>query len=124
MDPNSQNQIWTEWTFEIYETGRHVPHADVEHNFRKWVVVGFGHAGATSVRQTVKGWVLKTVIEGTPPDTRQVSTQFQRRFVEAGWGPLAFSSVECRLLAGPVDGKPRSQWLSIPTIPLDKDELM
>lgn len=116
MDPNSQNQIWTEWKFTVHEAGRNVHRVDVEENFRRWVVVGFGHAGATTVRRSTDGWSLKAVIEGTPPDVDQVARQFQRRFVEAGWGPLAFSSVEHKILAGPVDGKPRSQWVGIPTI--------
>lgn len=129
IDPNTEHQLWTEWRFHIFETGRHVPFKEVEYNVAKWLRSGFGSVGQVRVTEKVNGYLVEAHIEGA--DARDegfveaVKSQFQKNFVEKGWGDLgAFSSVEVRIIAGDKgDGKPRSQLIVLPTINLEEVEV-
>lgn len=127
MDPNSANQMWSEWEFQVFDGGKIVPRTAVDENIARWFVSGFGHAGAREVKRTVTGWLVKLRIEGVPAHDpgylKAVQDQFQQRFVEPGWGPYAWSTVRVRVLAGDLqNGTPRPQWVSIPTIPWRDDD--
>jgi hypothetical protein len=120
-NPNGQNQLWSHWTFDVFEAGRHVPRKDVEYNAAKWLRVGFGSAGEVRVVRTVRGWRIEARVEGVPAHDpgyfASVRQQFSQRFVAVGWGPLAHSRVRVRVLAGDLqDGTPRPQWVTMPRI--------
>lgn len=121
MDPNSQNQMWSEWTFTVHEIGRRVSRENVTYNVAGWLRMIFGSAGAARVRPTLDGWEIKARVEGKPAHdpalVDNVRQQFARNFVAKGWGIGAWSTVEARVLAGSLqDGKPAPQWVGIPTI--------
>ncbi len=130
MDPNSDHQLWSRWTFVI-EASKYVRLALVKENALKWLRMGFGSVGRAriteSVRRTgpkqqfrINRWVIECEVEGPPahdPEyVESVRAQFQK-FAQAGWGQMATGSTEVRVLAGNKEGgKPRDQMLVIPTI--------
>lgn len=121
MDPNSQHQLWSYWTFTVREAGRTAPRADVELNAARWLRGGFGSVGEVKVTRAIEGWRIEARVEGVPAHdpgyVASVRQQFQERFVAQGWGPLATSTVRARVLAGDVqDGNPRAQLVMLPTI--------
>lgn len=123
MNPNSEHQLWSAWTFRVFDAGRLVPRADVETNAARWLNKGFGSVGAIQCSRTRNGWLIRARVEGAPAHDpaylQRVCSEFQTRFVAQGWGPMATSRVEVRILAGHVqDGKPPSQWIDAPTIKL------
>lgn len=121
MDPNSQNQRWSRWAFVVHDAGRLVPREDVKANVSRWLRIGFGSAGKARIQRTRDGWRIEAVVEGAdahdPAYVANVRQQFQRNFVEKGWGPAAWSEVSAGLLAGSAqDGKPPAQWVEMPSI--------
>lgn len=122
MDPNSLNQLWSKWTFDVREMGRRVPRADVELNAARWMRQGFGSVAAMRLVRRPRGWRIEVIVEGKPAhDPRYVAhveREFCGRFVAGGWGPLAaLGAVKARVIAGSKqDGTPREQWVGIPTI--------
>ena len=53
MNPNSSHQLWSHWTFEIWEYGpKHLNFKFVFHNFKEWANKAFGSVG--EVRGTEK----------------------------------------------------------------------
>lgn len=123
-NPNSQNQLWSRWTFRIRESGRHVPFEDVQHNAAQWLRAGFGSVGTARVRAAVRGWQIDLLVEGKPAHdpkfVADVQRQFQRNFVAKGWGPLAIGTVRVEVLAGSKqDGRPAAQLVVIPRIELE-----
>jgi len=122
MNPNSANQLWCRWTFEIDELGRRVPRAELELNALRWLRAGFGTAGrARLLRRPGRGWRIVALIEGKPAHdlafVESVRIQFARDFVAKGWGPLAVSRVTAEVLAGDKqDGRPAAQLVELPSI--------
>lgn len=121
MDPNSQNQLWSEWSFLIHDGGRLVSREDVKENVARWLARLFGTAAAFRLTRTPHGWQIKCRAEGVaahdPKTVAYVKQQFAAYFVARGWGPIASSSVSVRILAGSEqDGRPPDQWVGIPTI--------
>jgi hypothetical protein len=126
VDPNSQNQFWSEWTFVVHDSGRLVPRKAVDLNIARWLCSGFGSAGAYRLTHTTDGWKIMVRIEGVPahdPEyVKSVRKQFARDFVAKGWGPMAWSTTHARVLAGNIqDGSAAPQWVSIPTIKIEVD---
>jgi hypothetical protein len=125
MDPNSQNQLWSRWTFTVLELGRHVPQPDVELNVARWLRQGFGSVGTVRVQATARGYRIEVLVEGRPAHDQAfvalVREQFRRHFVEKGWGPVgAVGFVSARVVAGDKqDGRPRDQLVILPSIPLE-----
>lgn len=118
LDPNSDHQMWSRWTFSIAERGRHVPRTDVEFNVANWLWKGFGSVGAAKVDATERGWRIECHIEGPPahdPEyVNSVRHEFNR-FVFSGWGLGAMGTVEAKVLAGDQqDGVPRQQLIVMP----------
>ena len=105
IDPNSQHQIWSHWTFTVHASGRHPSYADVKKNVTTWLRKGFGSVGQAKIVEHVNSWVIEARVEGVPADDPKyydyVCSEFSK-FVELGWGPLAISSVDAQILA---DGK-------------------
>lgn len=120
MDPNSRHQVWSYWTFFVFEFGKHVPKPDVEYNAARWARQGFGSVGSMRVTQTTYGWKLELKVEGAPVQdglfVSKVREQFRRNFVEKGWSKLAASHVVVHLLAGERDGAQPDQWVELPRI--------
>lgn len=117
MDPNSQHQLWSQWKFIIHD-GRGAkkrPSLEtVKSNAARFLKMLFGSTGRARVTQTVKAFEIEAWVEGVnaqdPDVVAAVRRQFQRDFVEGGWGPLATSEVHVKILSGDAqDGKPRSQ---------------
>ena len=123
MDPNSHHQLWSRWEFTIIESGKHPPLAEVKNAAARWFRTGFGTAGRFRIEERVRTWVITLEVEGAPahdPDyVAAVSLQFQRDFVEKGWGQLAVGVVEAKVIAGDrQNGKPRDQLVVMPRIDL------
>jgi hypothetical protein len=121
MDPNSANQMWSAWTFTVREAGRTAPRADVELNAARWLRRGFGSVGEARVTRTIEGWRIEARVEGVPAHdpayVASVKREFRERFCAQGWGPLAWGDVRVRILAGDQqDGRPRDQWIGLPTV--------
>lgn len=120
MNPNSQHQLWSEWTFSVWDSGKHPSFAEVKENAQRWLRKGFGSVGEMSVEEKIGSWIIKARVEGVPAQDpayqKQVGKMF-RRFVEQGWGPLAVESVDVKILAGDIgDGAPASQLVVMPAI--------
>ena len=120
MDPNSQNQHWSYWTFTIFDGGRRVSKAELEPNAARWLRTGFRSAGKARVSRTVWGWQIEAVVEGVPSHdaayVASVRREFRERFVKNGFGPMARGTVKVRTLAGSEqDGRPAAQWVEMPT---------
>lgn len=118
MDPNSQHQIWSHWTFRVREAGRHVTRVDVEYNVARWLKKGFGSVGEVRVQGTRRGWLIQALVEGVPAHDQafvaDVRKQFQKNFIERGWGPMAYGFVWVRVVAGDTqDGGLRDQLVVI-----------
>jgi hypothetical protein len=118
-NPNGAKQLWSKWTFKVYEIGRHCPRSEVEINAARWIYKGFGSAGRIRALQHSVGWEIECLIEGPPAHdpgfVESVRQQFQRDFVSKGWNALSWSSVKVRVMAGDVeDGKPRAQMIEMP----------
>ena len=121
MDPNSAGQLWSRWTFTIFDVGKHPPLKDVEYNALRWLRKGFGSVGHANVIEKIKSWEIVAEVEGAPAHDpiyqKAIRQQFQKTFVEKGWGPLAVGIVEVNILAGNVqEGTPRSQLVVMPMI--------
>lgn len=121
MDPNSQNQLWSEWRFQIHDGGRIIPREHVRENAARWLARLFGSAAAFRLTRTRTGWQIKCRAEGVaahdPSTVAYIKQQFAAYFVARGWGPIASSAVTVRILAGSEqNGKPADQWVGIPTI--------
>ncbi len=134
MDPNSDHQLWSEWTFKAYEGGRRIPTAAVTVNARRFMAALFGSVGRMKVEtRLVKSGAITQVyhvitaqVEGVaahdPGLVQTVRLQFERDFVKKGMGPLATSTVEVKILAGDQqDGKPRSQLVVLPGIKVEPE---
>ncbi len=55
MDPNSDHQLWSHWTFTVYG-GKSVPIKEVQENVARWLKMGFGSVGqiAEKLAQTIQ----------------------------------------------------------------------
>lgn len=133
IDPNSQHQLWSHWTFTVYEGGRHAPYADVALNAARWLRAKFGSVARARVEEKLliqrgisqKYYVIEAQVEGVPAHDPQLVTSvrqsFARDFVFRGWGPLATSDVTAKVMAGSKqDGKPAAQLVVMPRVVGDK----
>lgn len=131
IDPNSQHQMWSHWTFIVYEGGQHAPYEDVKLNAARWLRAKFGSVARARVEEKLlvqrgisqKYYVIEAQVEGVPAHDPQlvaaVRQSFAKDFVFKGWGPLATSDVKVRVMAGDEqDGKPRKQLVVLPRVPV------
>jgi hypothetical protein len=126
MDPNTANQEWAEFIFTV-RGGRYVPPETVQDNFRNWCKAGFGEVGRVSVDlKFVKSLVtyeltVQVELQGGNSAADEfycssISNNFKMKFMEPGFGPLAFLDFDSRVLAGEDVGKPRAQLIAMPII--------
>lgn len=94
IDPNSQHQEWNRWTFYVRGGSRPDFHT-VRENFGMWARKQFGSVGRYRVSELPVGWKLEVEADSG----RDVRSEFSK-FVENGWGPLAWSKAKVKLLAG------------------------
>ena len=116
MDPNSEHQRWSQWMFIIYDLrSKRPPYEDVKKNAHRFFQQLFGKdSGRMRVTEEVTSWHIELQVEGVdahdPVLVAAVRKQFQRDFVQKGWGSLAHSEVHVKMLAGsPEDGSPAKQ---------------
>ena len=124
VEPNSSHQLWSRWRFCVY--GKPVPLAEVELNVARWLRKGFGSVGRARVRERVIAGlpvvVIEAEVEGAPahdPGYVESVRMAFAGFVRQGWGVTGLSTTKATVLAGDVqDGRPRSQLVVMPGIPL------
>lgn len=121
MDPNSAHQLWSQWTFQIWDNGKHPPFEEVKDNARRWLRQGVGSVGRVRIEENVRTWTIIAQIEGAdandPTYVLSVRNHFQKNFVAQGWGPLAVGEVSVEILAGDDQtGRPRSQLIVMPSV--------
>lgn len=123
IDPNSQHQLWSSWTFRV-ETSRTVPLEEVKLNAARWLRKGFGSVGQARVLERLEGrqvvYVIEARVEGAPAHDPGYVASVERgftRFVDQGFGPLARGTVAVQVLAGDQqDGKAASKLVVLPGI--------
>jgi hypothetical protein len=115
--------LWARWTFTIHDAGRLVSRAEIELNAARWLKKGFGTAGQCRVTRTLDGWLIEALIEvgqGRPvydPEYLASVKNAFARFVEKGFGMMAWGDVRVRVMAGDTqNGKPRAQMIVMPTL--------
>ena len=130
MDPNSQHQLWSKWTFYV-APGLKRPDIDTVRiaawRFAKLV---FGTTGQMRVEpahvrrldgQIVNGVMVELMVEGHPSHDREFVNAMVRRwtgqFFLVGYGNGTYVDAKVRTLAGDQqDGKPRDQMIIMPTL--------
>ncbi len=125
MDPNSQNQLWSHWTFTAIG-GRAAPYEDVVHNVAEWLKMGFGSVARARVQQQIcqekpfqglMQFVVEAQVEGAAahdPDYEDSVRKQWRAFCQQGFGSMVLAETEVKILAGDVqDGKPPAQLLVV-----------
>lgn len=131
IDPNSQHQLWSRWTFVFWDTGKHPTIAEVKENAAKWMRMGFGSVGRGRVTQFtnvfgMQQWTIEAEVEGVPAHDPQykehVRAEFKKNFLEKGWGLMAaFVDMKVAVLAGDIqDGSPPSQMVVFNLLSLPK----
>ncbi len=128
MNPNSQHQLWSRWTFGVLANPTKLPTLrECRSNFSRWCSLGFAST-VGRVRCTCTASAAGTVylfvveIEGPPahdPGYRDaVRRQFAGRFMRTGFGSGAhLCRFEVSVLAGDrQDGSPPDQLLVLPTL--------
>ena len=124
MDPNSDHQLWSRWTFAI-RVARHAPRpsrGEVIDNARKYFAMLFRAPG--QLRCDVVGRVYRITLDVEGPPAHDVGcrahvhTDFKKRFMRAGFGPGSrLVDFQVAILAGDVqDGTPRTQLLVMPKL--------
>lgn len=118
MDPNSQHQIWSKWTFTVRSV-KTIPLLELKQNVARWLRMGFGSVGEWRVVRKVWDVIIEVSIEGVPAhDPSYVNSVRRgfRDFVEKGWGVTAIDTVDVKIMAGDQqDGRPRSQMIVMPS---------
>lgn len=123
MDPNGAKQFWSEWRFYVRDAGKNVSRKEVELNALRWLRMQFGSVGTANIQRRPSGWRIRALVEGAPAHdplyVEHIRLRFAR-FVFLGWGALASSVVEAKVMAGDTqDGRPRPQMVVIPRIELE-----
>ena len=118
---NSQNQWWSLWVFKV--TQLDVKSIEtIKTNCARFGRKAFGSASQMHIRvdPISMHYTIRIMTEGQPvtdPTYVKWMTSQWKRFFQSGGASL--NRCEARLLAGsPQDGRPASQLVMIPTIPL------
>ena len=99
MNPNTQHQLWSQWTFKVYSSKR-IPIEEIKLNAAKWLRMGFGSVGQARVYRDTTSFpshvVIQARVEGPPahdPDyVAKVKAEFTT-FVQKGWGPVSWGEM-------------------------------
>lgn len=139
MDPNSQHQLWSRWTFEVFGPFvRLLPQAVVDLNCTQQARRVFGTAGQINIeygasRTTPTSWkrghrwLVDIRVEGHPahdPQYKQFTVDRWEAFFKKGFGPNVTVESRVKIEAGDKqDGRPRDQLLIIPAGALALNEV-
>lgn len=124
IDPNSQHQLWSRWTFRIW--GRPIPLHEIKDNAARWLRKGFGSVGRAKIEEKIENGraviVVIAEIEGRPahdPDYQASVGHGFAKFVQAGWGATAVFRMDVTILAGDEQqGAPKKQLIVLPRLDL------
>lgn len=131
MNPNSQHQLWSKWTYRVRPDPRHHPTmADVQLNCARFGKKAFGEAAQMRIRfqQIAIGvgmrlhdvWEISVLAEGLPAHEAPFAEWMHAkwlRFFRNGFGVGCRVTSEAHVMAGDVqDGRPPDQMLIVPTI--------
>ena len=125
MNPNSGNQLWSHWTFNVFP-GRLLRRtfADVKANVARFGRKGFGSATECRIKEGlsygVHYYLVEFRTEGKPAHDPQyvkyMGESFEKFFAVA-FGPGTETHLDVKVEAGSKqDGKPASQLIILPTI--------
>jgi hypothetical protein len=134
MDPNSQHQLWSLWTWTVkperapsklvsFGAAKKLPLSvdAIKTNIARFAQKCFGNAGQMNVSQYSDGKVeIKVRVEGHPVHDPAYVQHIRRswdRFLVNGFGQRSKIEFSAKLEAGDVqDGKPREQLIIIPPL--------
>lgn len=121
MNPNSQNQRWSRWTFTVEPARRGLwPMADVTANCARFGRKAFGSASQMRITQIGSTWTIDVRTEGHPVHDVvfvESMTRNWRRFFESGFGVGTMVRCETKLEAGDrQDGTPAEQLIILPPL--------
>lgn len=126
MDPNSQHQIWSLWTWNVEPPAdRFRPFLEVRDNIARFARKAFGTP--TQLRLTYKapGWIVEIRTEGHPiqePDYVEHLAERFRTFFRNGFGAESQIRLTTKLLAGAADdGRPAEQLIILPVLERDRN---
>lgn len=127
MDPNSQHQIWSLWTWTITPERKQMPAfgssrnrvLEIKTNLARFANKCFGNTGQMNVSQYSDGRVIvKCRVEGHPVHDPKyvlyIKAQWHR-FLTNGFGQRCTIEFNAKLEAGDAEnGKPRDQLIILP----------
>lgn len=123
INPNSQHQMWSRWTFQVRADLRKVPrYIDCINNSRRFFKLLFGSVGRARCDQVGRDFTFTVELEGVPAHDPQyvkdVKRQFTKHFMHRGFGFSArLTLFEVGVLSGDKqDGKPPDQLLVLPQL--------
>ena len=132
MNPNSQHQQWSLWTFTVTpgDPRKNPSRKEMAYNCAKFGRQMFGSTGQMKVEQSKDGegkfWTVWVRTEGHPvhdPQFRERMIEAWAKFFRSGFGAGTHTHCQTKHEAGDQqDGKPPDQLLILP--PLRVDELM
>lgn len=123
MDPNSQHQIWSLWTF-IVTPGMVMerPFRDVKYNLSRFARNAFGSTSQINIVWDGKSYVIKIRSEGHPAHDPSYQKYFLENFTKFfvnGFGLGTSVNMLVKVEAGDKqDGKPAEQLIILPSINL------
>lgn len=123
MNPNSNNQVWSKWTFDI-RPQKHVSMQWVKSNCARFGRKMFGSASEMRISYQNGVWKIEIRTEGAPvQDVRfvQYIEQIWNKFLLAGFGGDANVCTTMKLEAGnKQDGTPSDQLVMVPPIVIEE----
>ena len=121
MDPNSQHQLWSKWTFDVVPEKPLPGLLELRTNLARFGRKAFG--SASQMRITVlnaKHLRVEVRTEGSPAHDPGFQTYMQDnwdKFFKVGFGLQTTSECQVKVEAGDLqDGKPREQLIVLPKI--------
>jgi hypothetical protein len=128
MNPNSQNQMWSKWTFTVTQSKpTQVPFEVAKANLAKFGRRKFGSASQMHITQEGLHWTVEVRTEGHPvhdPEFVSHMEQDWRAFLWLGFGLQSDITCSVKLEAGSrQDGTPADQLIILPPISFDLEAL-
>jgi hypothetical protein len=120
LDPNSQHQMWSRWSFEVISKDKLPSIAECVDNFRRYIAgILQTTVGRVRVDRINSKYLFMAEVEGPPahdPDLRVVIHRAISDFTFKGFGVNATThNFEVGILAGDEqDGRPPDQLLVMP----------
>lgn len=130
MNPNSQNQTWSKWTFDVVSGTRNPSFTMMKEMAARFARIVFHSATNMNVKEVtlvdpngvpVRGWRIEILSEGHPvqePDFREKMIRtWKEKFFAPGLGPGTTVRSEVKLMAGenPL-GQPDDQMIILPPL--------